>query len=63
MVVDQDLIVDADLVEEGGSSNSAGEVGEDIWNDVHEEVFGFGVVEAEEGEVLEDGEEQPSVDF
>ena len=26
-------------------------------------MFGFGVVEAEEGEVLEDGEEQPPVDF
>ena len=62
-VIYKDFIVDADLIKERRGSNSLGQIWQDIMNIVHEQVFCFGVVEAEKGEILEDGEDQPSMDF
>jgi hypothetical protein len=63
LIIDQNLVVDADLIKKGSGSYPLGEVGQDVGDVVHEEMLGLGVVEAEEGEVLEDREEQPAVDL
>ena len=62
-VVDENLVVDADLVEEAGGAHFLVEVFEDVGDVTHQDVLGFHVVEAEQGQVLVDGEEQFAVDL
>lgn len=63
LIIDQYLVVDADLIEEVRSADSLVEMRDDVGNVLHEDVLCLHVVEAEQGEVLVDREEQPSVDL
>lgn len=63
LIIDQQLIVDAHLIEEIGSADPFVEVRDDVGDVLHEDVLGLHVVEAEEGEVLVDREQQPSMDL
>lgn len=60
-VVDENLVIDTDLIEEGSCPDPLGEEGKDVVDMVHEDVLGFGVVEAEKSEVLENREEKPTM--
>lgn len=62
-IVNQDLVVDANLIEKRSSSHSFVEMRDNIINIVHEEMFSFHIVEAKKGKILINGEEQPAVDL
>lgn len=62
-IVDQDLVIDADFIQETGSPDSLVQMKENIRDVLHQDVFGFHVVETEQGQVLVNREEESTMDF
>ena len=58
---DEVLVVDSDLVEEVSCSDSVFEVGQDERHELHQFLFGVEIVEAQQGQVVVNREENASV--
>jgi hypothetical protein len=63
LIIDQNLIIDANLIEEAGSPNSLIEMRNDVGNVLHEDVLRLHVVEAQQCEILVNREEKPPVNL
>lgn len=61
LVVDQQLVVDADLVQEVVGTDLQAEVSENVWDVLHQHLLGLQVVKTQQRQVVVNAEQHPSV--